>query len=277
MRRRGDVLGRMGLHRRRRQLSVHAPHVDIAKGASVELEVTVDVPGGKHCSLKNTAVMTFPIAPTRYNGDASDDFASATAKIPAKGCEKPERPQCEPGPNEFRSESGACVCKPGFVRDAKGQCAGTSRPRSAPMASPCRRAGAARRRRRNASRDRTKCATRKDSACASRASCVTRTDAASRHRALRMRAKQKGWLWNDKTKNCTPPSDPASDRRKRGWIWDGQRCTPLSTRPMNARREVGCGPARGAYLRLILPMSARRRAGSGTRGRKPARRRSIRR
>ncbi|MGE3528744.1 MAG: hypothetical protein AB7G54_04870, partial [Methyloceanibacter sp.] len=100
------------------------PSVDLAKGASVELEVTVDVPDGKYCSLKNTAVMTFPVAPTRFNGDASDDAASATANIPSKDCEKPKRPQCEPGPNEFRSESGTCVCKPGFVRDEKGQCTG---------------------------------------------------------------------------------------------------------------------------------------------------------
>jgi uncharacterized repeat protein (TIGR01451 family) len=117
------------------------PNVDLAKGASVELEVTVDVPGGKHCSLKNTAVMTFPIAPTRFNGDASDDSASATAKIPAKDCEKPERPQCEPGPNEFRSESGACVCKSGFVRDEKGQCAGTVEEPTCPDGKPVPKSG----------------------------------------------------------------------------------------------------------------------------------------
>ena len=66
--------------------------------------------------------MTFPPAHTRFNGDAGDDAASATAKIPSKNCVKPKRPQCEPGANEYRSESGACVCKSGYIRDDKGQC-----------------------------------------------------------------------------------------------------------------------------------------------------------
>ena len=59
--------------------------------------MTATVPDGKQCSLKNTAVMTVPEAPTRFNKDAGDDAASARAKIPAKDCVKPDRPQCEPG------------------------------------------------------------------------------------------------------------------------------------------------------------------------------------
>ena len=117
------------------------PNLDLAKGASVELEVTVTVPEGKHCSLKNTAVMTFPTAGTRFNSEADDNSASATAKIPAKDCVKPERPQCEPGANEFRSESGACVCKTGYVRDDKGQCGGVIEPKLCPDGKPVPKSG----------------------------------------------------------------------------------------------------------------------------------------
>ena len=98
------------------------PHVELNKGDSVQLTVSAIVPDGPQCKLNNSAVMTFPWAHTRFNGDAGDDAASATAKIPSKDCVKHERPQCEPGANEYRSESGACVCKSGYVRDEKGQC-----------------------------------------------------------------------------------------------------------------------------------------------------------
>ncbi len=86
----------------------------MVKGDSVELGVTVNVPGGRQCELVNRAATIFPVAGTRYNNVIGDDLAAATASIPAKSCEKPERPQCEPGTNELRSSSGACVCKTGL-------------------------------------------------------------------------------------------------------------------------------------------------------------------
>ncbi len=98
------------------------PPLELAKGDSIKFSVSATVPEGKQCGLKNTASLTVPDAPTRWNKDASDDTATAWAKIPSETCVRPERPQCEPKTNEFRSESGACVCKSGFVRDQKGEC-----------------------------------------------------------------------------------------------------------------------------------------------------------
>ena len=72
--------------------------------------------------------MTVPEANTRFNGEPGDDTASATANIPSKSCVTPDRPQCEPKTNELRSESGACVCKSGTVRDEKGICVGLTEP-----------------------------------------------------------------------------------------------------------------------------------------------------
>ena len=94
----------------------------MVKGDSVELDLTVNVPGGRQCELVNRAATIFPVAGTRYNNVLGDDLAAATASIPAKTCEKPDRPQCEPGTNELRSESGACVCKTGYMRDRAAAC-----------------------------------------------------------------------------------------------------------------------------------------------------------
>ena len=80
------------------------------------------MPGGRQCELLNRAATIFPVAGTRYNNVVGDDLAAATAKIPGKSCEKPDRPQCEPGTNEMRSESGACVCKTGYMRDRDRGC-----------------------------------------------------------------------------------------------------------------------------------------------------------
>ena len=82
----------------------------------------MQVPRGRQCELVNRAATIFPVAGTRYNNVVGDDLAAATAKIPDKSCEKPDRPQCEPGTNELRSESGACVCKTGYMRDRELGC-----------------------------------------------------------------------------------------------------------------------------------------------------------
>ena len=100
------------------------PHVDMEKGDSIELKVTAHVPGGRQCQLLNQAATVFPVAGTRYNNQTGDDLAAASARIPGKSCEKPERPQCTPGTNEMRSESGACVCKVGYMRDRELGCVG---------------------------------------------------------------------------------------------------------------------------------------------------------
>jgi hypothetical protein len=117
------------------------PNVDLAKGESVELSVMATVPDGPQCKLNNAAIMTVPKAGTRFNGDGSDDAASASAKIPSKKCVKPERPQCEPGLNEYRSESGACVCKSGYIRDEKGVCVRVVGPALCPDGKPVPKSG----------------------------------------------------------------------------------------------------------------------------------------
>ncbi len=118
------------------------PHVDMVKGDSIELGVTVNVPGGRQCELVNRAATIFPVAGTRYNNVIGDDLAAATAKIPAKSCEKPERPQCTPGTNELRSSSGACVCKTGFIRDSSQACVRIiAEPQLCPDGSPVPRNG----------------------------------------------------------------------------------------------------------------------------------------
>ena len=104
------------------------PDVDLDKGESVELSVSAIVPDGPHCKLTNTAIMTNPPANTRFNKDPSDDAASATANIPSKNCKKPDRPQCKPGPNEFGSQSGVCVCNSGTIRNESGLCVGLTEP-----------------------------------------------------------------------------------------------------------------------------------------------------
>ena len=98
------------------------PHVDMEKGDSVELKVTALVPGGRQCQLLNQAATVFPVPGTRYNNMVGDDLAAAAARIPAESCEKPDRPQCKPGTNEMRSESGACVCRAGYMRDRELGC-----------------------------------------------------------------------------------------------------------------------------------------------------------
>ena len=111
-------------------------HVDIKKKESVELKVSVQVPDTGRCELINRAVTIFPVAGTRYNKDGADDLASATAKIPSKSCKKPDRERCEPGENEMRSESGACVCKTGFIRDDNHRCVAIIEPVRCPDGTP---------------------------------------------------------------------------------------------------------------------------------------------
>ncbi|MGH7486515.1 MAG: hypothetical protein ACREMY_13090, partial [bacterium] len=175
------------------------PHVDLEKGQSVELTVTVTVPDGPQCKLNNSAVMTFPPAPTRFNGDASDDAASATAKIPSKNCVKPDRPECKPGPNEFRSESGACVCKPGFIRD-EDHCVRAVEPPRCPDGKPVPKSG-------HCPETPPQCEPGPNEQSNDQGQCVC-----------------KSGYERDKSGRCVEPSNPADDCKEKGWIWTGKRC-----------------------------------------------------
>ena len=83
-------------------------------------------PGGDHLPRRRNALQQ----------GRRDDLAAATAKIPSKSCEKPDRPRCEPGENEMRTESGACVCKTGFIRDDNHRCVGIIEPARCPDGTP---------------------------------------------------------------------------------------------------------------------------------------------
>ena len=107
-----------------------------ANKKSVELAVTVIVPAGKQCALTNKAATIFPAAGTRFNNKTGDDVDAATAKIPSPKCERPDRPRCRPKENELRTESGACVCKTGFLRDRKHVCISIFEPTRCPDGSP---------------------------------------------------------------------------------------------------------------------------------------------
>ena len=49
---------------------------------SVDLSVTVNVPGGRQCELINRAATVFPVPGTRYNNVIGDDVAAATSPHP---------------------------------------------------------------------------------------------------------------------------------------------------------------------------------------------------
>ena len=175
------------------------PNVDLAKGASVELDVSATVPDGPYCKLKNHAVMTFPLANTRFNQDAGDDAASATANIPSKNCVKPERPQCEPRTNEFRSESGACVCKSGYLRDDEGQCVSIVEVPLCPDGKPVPKSG--------------RCPLPP-------AVCVP---GQNEERNEQGQCVCKSGFVRDKGGRCVEPKDPEDECKEKGWLWDDKR------------------------------------------------------
>ena len=238
------------------------PNVNLEKGESVALSVTAIVPDGKQCKLKNTATVTVPEAPTRFNKDASDDAASAWAKIPAKDCVTPQRPQCEPGPNEFRSESGACVCKSGSLRDAKGRCGGVVEPALCPDGKPVPKSG-------RCPVPPTQCEPGPNEERNAQGQCVCKSgyerDKNGRCIPPGPQCKQgwiwdgkeclspadicklkgwvwddneclnpadicraKGWIWNDSARSCTRPVDPAEECKKKSWVWNerAKTCSP---------------------------------------------------
>jgi hypothetical protein len=121
------------------------PHVDLdpkdPNGSSVNLTVTVNVPAGRQCVLTNMAATIFPAAGTRFNNKSGDDADAATAKIPSTRCERPDRPRCQPKDNELRTESGACVCKTGFLRDRNHICISIFEPPRCPDGKPVPRNG----------------------------------------------------------------------------------------------------------------------------------------
>jgi hypothetical protein len=239
------------------------PNVDLDKGESVELKVTATVPEGKQCELKNTAELTRPEANTRWNKDPSDDAATAWATIPAKSCVKPDRPQCEPGTNEFRSESGACVCKSGYVRDEKGHCVGVVEAPRCPDGKPVPKSGRCPEapplcepgpnEQRNAQgqcvcksgyeRDKngrcveppTQCIPGPNEERNAQGQCVCKSGY-ERDKNGRCVAppspedecEDRGWIWDDRTDRCLPPPNPEDECEARGWVWDDKydRCSP---------------------------------------------------
>ncbi|MGH6803379.1 MAG: hypothetical protein ACREC3_08425 [Methyloceanibacter sp.] len=204
------------------------PHVDLEKGESVELSVSATVPDGKECRLKNTAVMTVPEAPTRFNKLAGDDAASAWAKIPAKGCVKPDRPQCEPKTNELRSKSGACVCKSGYVRDEKGHCVGVVEAPRCPDGKPVPKSG-------RCPEAPPLCEPGPNEQRNAQGQCVCKSGY-ERDKNGRCVAppspedecEDRGWIWDDRTDRCLPPPNPEDECEARGWVWDDKynRCSP---------------------------------------------------
>ena len=202
------------------------PHVELEKGQSVELTVTAQVPDGPQCELTNWAAMTFPTAGTRFNGEAADDTASATAKIPSKSCVKPERPRCEPKTNEVVTESGACVCKSGTIRDDNGECVSIIEPLRCSDGKPVPKSG-------HCPETKTLCEPGPNETRNEQGQCVCKSGYEHDKTGLCVKpsnpaddCKDKGWIWNDKRKTCLPPPTPKEQCEKKGWIWDGEHCQP---------------------------------------------------
>jgi hypothetical protein len=188
------------------------------KGDSVELKVSVDVPDNGQCDLINRATTVFPVPGTRYNNGLGDDFATAIAKIPSKRCEKPQRSQCDPGPNEMRSESGACVCKTGFIRGAGRQCVGIVEPDLCPDGKPMPKNG--------------RCVKDEPPLCQPGPNEI-RDDG---------KCVCKRGFERDKNGRCvTGGSDPAEECRKKDWLWTGKRCVEPPKKPC-PKGTVGTPP-----------------------------------
>ena len=266
------------------------PNVELAKGESVELSVTATVPDGKECRLKNTAVMTFPTANTRFNKDPGDDAASATAKIPSKTCVKPDRPQCEPKTNEFRSESGACVCKSGYLRDEKGHCVGVVEAPRCPDGKPVPKSGRCpeaspqcepgQNEQRN---EQGQCVCKSGYERDTRGRCIEPPSPADDCKEKGWNwtgtrcveppnpaeeCEDRGWIWNDRAKRCSPPPNPAEECEDRGWIWNdkAKRCLPPPNPAEECRKKGWLWDDKRdrACRRLIRPRTAEIRDGFGT-------------
>ncbi|KAB2910850.1 MAG: hypothetical protein K8F92_19005 [Hyphomicrobium sp.] len=204
------------------------PHVDLNKNDSVELTITAIVPEGPRCTLKDRALISFPPAGTRYNGNGSDDAASAAAKIPSKQCVKPERPKCEPGANEFRTESSACVCKSGYVRNEQGQCVKLIGPQLCPDGKPVPKSG-------RCPTAPSKCEPGPNEERNAQGQCVCK-EGFERDKRGRCVAppspadecEERGGDWNEARKTCVMPPSPQEDCEKKGWNWDPdrERCSP---------------------------------------------------
>ena len=204
------------------------PIIELNKGDGVDLTVTAIVSEGSQCRLRNTAALTFPTANTRFNGDARDDAASASANIPSKQCVRPERPQCEPAPNEFRSESGACVCKTGYLRDEKGVCVSVIGRHLCPDGKPVPKSG-------HCPVTPPQCVPGPNEERNAKGQCICKPgyerDAQGRCTTPPMpedECREKGWIWNSRTKTCLPPPNPADECRKKGWVWNSgtKACLP---------------------------------------------------
>jgi uncharacterized repeat protein (TIGR01451 family) len=250
------------------------PPVHLEKGESVELKVSATVPDGPHCKLRNTAHMTVPEANTRFNGDPVDDIASATTNIPSKNCKEPDRLQCEPKTNELRSESGACVCKSGYVRDQKGLCVGlteppvteppVTEPSLCPDGKPVPKSG-----RCPSTPPQPQCGPNEERNTKGQCVCLEGFERDQKGRCVEEETpieeenpedecEDKGWLWDDKRDRCVPPTtepeepaEPAEPSGPTGPI----ACKPGKDEVRNAQGQCVCkkGYDRDRYGRCVAP------------------------
>jgi hypothetical protein len=232
------------------------PPVDLEKGESVELNVTANVPEGKQCKLKNTATLTSPPANTRWNGDGSDDAASATANIPSRQCLKPERPRCEPSNNELRSESGACVCEPGYFRGQKGECVTIGAPRLCPDGKPVPKSG-------RCPVVPPQCTPGPNEQLDPNGQCVCKRGFKRDEHgrcvappAPEDECEEKGWIWNSRTRTCLPPTPSVAPRLPA----PPTPCVPGTNEVRNAQGQCVCkaGFRRDAQGRCVKPTTPER-------------------
>ena len=183
--------------------------------------------------------MSFPPAGTRYNGNGGDDAASASAKIPSKKCVRPERPRCEPEANEFRTESGACVCKLGYVRSEQGQCVRLIGPPLCPDGKPVPKSG-------HCPAVPPKCEPGPNEERNAEGQCVCKEgfERDRRGRCVKPRnpadeCEERGGHWNAAHEICMMPPTPAEECEKKGWTWDRdrERCLPPPSREDECKKK----------------------------------------
>ena len=277
---------RHGAARRRSEFQCRLPHVDLAKGASVELEVTVTVPDGKHCSLRNTAVMTLPDGQHAVQRRGRRRYRFGDGQDPVEGLQE-ARPAAMRAQRPMSSAARAAPASASRAMSATRMANASAS--IEPQALPGRQAGAEER---TLPVDAPSCEPGPNEERNTQGQCVckrgferdqtgvaSKKKPQSKRRTLKTNARS-GLDWDDKRDRCVPPPNPEDECEKRGWIWDDRtdRCFPPPNPRTNARRGAGSGTTGpiAACPRPTPLTSAGRRAGYGTARRRIARVRSIR-